>query len=94
MIKKQLIAAIVLTLLTAQSVHASVTVRYSNKDSQTHKMDVKISGNSKVVEFGGSRTTSLTIQGGDRADIKTSCGKVSLKTGDKIEIKNGCIKIK
>ena len=48
---KQSLAVLVLTLITLQSVHASVTLRYYNKDSQTHKMDVKISGSSKSVEW-------------------------------------------
>lgn len=93
--KKQIFAALVLIVLTAQSVHAAVTIRYYNKDSQTHKMDVKIAGSSRTVEFGSSRTSSVTIQGGSsKADIKTSCGTVTVEGGDNIEISNGCISVK
>lgn len=92
---KQFFAILLLAVLMTQSVQAAVSLRYYNKDSQTHKMDVKISGSSKTVTFGSSRSSSVTIQGGSSsADIKTSCGTVTVKSGDKIEIKKGCIKIK
>ena len=93
--KKQCLAIFALSALMAQNLHASVNIRYYNKDSQTHQMDVKISGSSKTVKFGGSQTSSVTIQGGSsKAEIKTSCGTVTVESGDNIEIKNGCIKVK
>lgn len=75
-------------------VEAAVTLRYENKDSKTHKMEVKISGSKKTVEFGSSRTSSVTIQGGSsECVIKTSCGEVKVKSGDRVIIKDGCIKV-
>lgn len=92
---KKLILAIIAVFFVTVFVSANVTIRYYNKDSKTHKMKVKISGSTKTVEFGGSRTTSLTIQGGsDECIIYTSCGEVKVKNGQSIEIKDGCIKIK
>lgn len=93
------LASLILTglfmLTLVATVDAAVTIRYYNKDSKTHKMTVKISGSSKTVEFGSSRTASVTIQGsGTEAEIETSCGKIKVKDGDNIEIKDGCITIK
>ncbi len=73
---------------------ASVYIKYSNKDSQTHKFKVKKNGSTSTVEFRGSTTGAATIQGSsDTAVIVTKCGEVTIKTNSKIEIKNGCIKI-
>tara|TARA_B100000678_G_C18081799_1_gene451032 strand:+ start:336 stop:626 length:291 start_codon:yes stop_codon:yes gene_type:complete len=75
-------------------VNAAVTIRYYNKDSKTHKFEVKIAGSSKTVEFGSSRTSTVTIQGGDdEAQIKTDCGWVTVKDDAHITIKDGCIEI-
>lgn len=91
--KKIFTLVLVLSMFSLAS-FANVTLRYYNKDSKTHKMDVKISGSSKTVEFGSSRTSSVTIQGGgNEAYIETSCGRIKVKDGDKIVIKNGCITI-
>lgn len=82
-------------LLFVFAAGAAVTLRYYNKDSKTHKFKVKISGSMKEVEFGSSRTASVTIQGGDtEAIIYCDCGEVKVKQGDNIEIKNGCITVK
>lgn len=87
-----IIAALVLTL--GINAFASVYIKYSNKDSETHKFQVKKNGSTSTVEFRGSTTGAATIQGsGDTAVIVTKCGKVTIKTNAKIEIKNGCIKI-
>ncbi|MFL5730789.1 MAG: hypothetical protein ACJ75J_14975 [Cytophagaceae bacterium] len=73
----------------------SVYLRYYNKDSKTYVYDVKIGGSTSKVEFGSSRTASVTIQGGgSSAVIKTNCGDVTVKDGDNIEIKDGCITVK
>ncbi len=91
--KKQ-IALSVFLLLATFSIHASVYLRYYNKDSKTYKFEVKIAGSTKTVEFGSSKTSSVTIQGGsEKAEIKTECGWVTVNDDDKIEIKDGCITI-
>jgi len=88
-----------LLLLTAlfvfiQVANAAVTLRYYNKDSKTYKFKVKIAGSTKTVEFGSSKTASVTIQGGDdECIIYTDCGEVKVTQGDKITIKDGCISI-
>lgn len=76
------------------SANASVYLRYYNKDSKTYKFEVKIAGSTKTVEFGSSRTSSVTIQGGsEKAEIKTECGWITVSDDDRIEIKDGCISI-
>ncbi|HPM33168.1 MAG TPA: hypothetical protein PLE16_01070, partial [Spirochaetota bacterium] len=63
--KKKIILLCSALLFSAAFLDAAVTIRYYNKDSSTHVMKVKISGSSKTVEFGSSRTSTVTIQGGD-----------------------------
>lgn len=78
----------------ASSVNAGIYIKYYNKDSKTHEFEVKTCGSKKSVEFGSSRTSSVTIQSGcDEAIIYTSCGEVKVKDGDKVTIKDGCITI-
>ncbi|GAA4277723.1 hypothetical protein [Aquimarina mytili] len=90
--KKLLIITCLLFGVIAQ---ANVNLRYYNKDSKTHKFEVKIAGSTKTVEFGSSRTASVTIQGGsEKAEIKTDCGWITVTNNSKIEIKDGCIVIK
>ncbi|MCX2743942.1 hypothetical protein OO013_08695 [Mangrovivirga sp. M17] len=80
--------------IISYSLFASVTIRYTNKDSKDYNMSVKIGGSSTKVKFSGSGTGSVTIQGGsDECVIMTSCGKVEVKSGDRITIQNGCIKV-
>lgn len=91
---KKITITAVLVLMFGINAFASVYIKYYNKDSATHKMAVKIGGSSKTVEFRGSTTGAVTIQGGgDSAVISTKCGDVTVKTNSKIEIKDGCIKI-
>ena len=80
-------------LLAASSVgHASVYLRYHNKDSKNHVFTVRIAGMTKTVEFGSSRTASVTIAGGsEEAEIQTACGWEKVKDGDNITIQDGCI---
>ena len=91
--KKALALAACMVFLVS-TLHAAVTIRFENKDSKTHKMEVKISGSKKTVEFAGSRTASVTIQGGStECVISTDCGDVTVKDGDRITIKDGCIEV-
>jgi hypothetical protein len=93
--KKRLFLTISTIFLVATMMEAAVTIRYYNKDSKSYTMKVKIAGSSKTVEFGSSRTASVTIQGGSsECVIETSCGSVTVKDGQTIEIVDGCIKIK
>jgi len=87
-----MICLVALTISFSTSVFGATTLRYYNKDSKSYTFDVKTCGNSTKVTFGSSRTASVTIQGCDKATIKTKCGSQEVKTGQKIEIKNGCIK--
>lgn len=92
---KKFLLTIVAFFLVVSVISANVTIRYYNKDSKTHKMTVKIAGSSKTVEFGSSRTASVTIQGGSsECVIETSCGSITVKDGATIEIVDGCIKVK
>jgi hypothetical protein len=81
-------------LLSATAAYAAVTVRYYNKDSVSHTYDAVCSGSKKTVEFGSSRTASVTIQGSGPCVVKTPHGDVSLSGGENIEIKDGKITIK
>ncbi len=86
-----------LTLIAAVAVaanlFAAVTIRYYNKDSKNYTFKVKIDGSYKEVTFDASKTSNVTIQGGDReVIIYTSCGEIKVKDGANIEIKDGCIK--
>ncbi len=96
--KKKLIFVTVILALVAgigYSAVKSVYIRYYNKDSKTYTYDVKIGGSTTKVEFGSSRTASVTIQGGgSSAVIKTNCGDVTINDGANIEIKDGCIIVK
>ena len=93
--KKKLFLSIAVFLLAVTFMSANVTIRYYNKDSKEHTMSVKIAGSSKTVTFGGSRTATVTIQGGSsECVIETSCGNITVKDGASIEIKDGCIIIK
>jgi hypothetical protein len=92
---KKFLLTIAAFFLAVSLISANVTIRYSNKDSKTHKMNVKIAGSSKTVEFGSSRTATVTIQGGSsECVIETSCGKITVKDGATIEIVDGCIQVK
>ena len=91
---KKIIATLLLTASFSSVALGAVTIRYYNKDSKAHKLNVQMDGNKKEVVFDGSKTSSVTIQGSGRVCIiETPCGKVEVKDGATIEIKDGCIKI-
>ncbi len=93
--KKKIALLSAALMLFVTTVNAGVYIRYYNKDSKTWKFDVKIGGSTRTVEFGSSRTASVTIQGGgESAEIKTECGWVTIDDDAHIEIKNGCITVK
>jgi hypothetical protein len=92
--KTKLILISFIFFIFAGQAKASVYIQYYNKDSKTYTFDVKIAGTTTKVEFGGSRTSSVTIQGGSsECIIYTSCGEVKLSNNVKITISNGCITI-
>jgi hypothetical protein len=93
--KNRFLSIIFLVFFVIYAASAAVSLRYYNKDSETHVFDVKIAGSSTKVEFGSSRTASVTIQGGsEEAIISCKCGDVKVKAGDNIEIEKGCVKVK
>jgi len=93
--KKILLVFTALMVMAISALQASVYIKYYNKDSKKYKFEVKIGGSTKTVEFGSSRTSQVTIQGGgEKAEIKTECGWVTIDDDSKIEIKDGCIIIK
>lgn len=81
------------TLMFAAQATAAVTVRYYNKDSKAHVASAVCSGSKKTVEFGSSRTASVTIQGSGPCKV-TLGNTVELKGGENIEIKDGKITVK
>ena len=91
---KKAFAMIVATAFLAGSASAGIYIKYYNKDSKNHEWKVKTCGSEKSVEFGSSRTSSVTIQSGcDEAVIYTDCGEITVHDGDKVTIKDGCITI-
>lgn len=91
---KKILVLLLLTVSFSSVAMSAVTIRYYNKDSKAHKLNVQMDGNKKEVVFDGSKTSSVTIQGSGRVCIiETACGKVEVKDGATIEIKDGCIKI-
>ena len=93
--KKNIVLGAFALLLTASTAFSAVTIRYYNKDSKAHTLEVAIDGSMKEVTFDGSKTSSVTIQGGARECwIVTSCGRVKVADGANIEIKDGCITVK
>lgn len=92
--KRQLVLLSFILLMFSGQSKASVYIQYYNKDSKSYTFEVKIAGTKTTVEFGGSRTSSVTIQGGSsECIVYTSCGEVKLTDNIKITISNGCITI-
>lgn len=76
------------------NVASAFTIRYYNKDSQKHTMEVRSNGSTQKIEFSSSATSSASVQtSASEVEIKTSCGWVKVKDGAKITIKDGCITI-
>lgn len=76
------------------NVASAFTIRYYNKDSQKHTMEVRSNGSTQKIEFSSSTTSSASVQtSASEVEIKTSCGWVKVKDGAKITIKDGCITI-
>lgn len=76
------------------NVASAFSIRYYNKDSKDHKMEVRTNGSTKSIEFRSSTTGSSSVQtSADTIEVKTSCGWVTVEDGDKITIKDGCITI-
>ena len=81
-------------MFLAVNIVSAYSVRYYNKDSKSYKMDVKVNGSTKTIEFKASTTSTASVStSSDKIEIKTECGWVEVKNGSKIEIKNGCISI-
>lgn len=79
--------------MIAQAANA-FSVKYYNKDSKKHVMEVKSNGSTQKVEFNSSTTGRASIQtSASEVEIKTDCGWVKVKNDAKITIKDGCIKI-
>ncbi len=71
-----------------------LSVRYCNKDSKTYKLEVKINGESRTIEFRSSTTGTANVSlDGDKIEIKTECGWITVQDGDKVIIKDGCFTI-
>ncbi len=91
----KLLFTLVCLFAISLSLNANVYLKYYNKDAKKWTFEVKIGGSTKKVEFGASKTSSVTIQGAyEEAEIETECGWVTVHDDDRIEIKDGCITIK
>lgn len=89
---KRSLLIILITVLFASTTYASVTLNYTNKDARTHRFQITFCGKTKMVTFGGKKSSSVKIRGNcDKLIIRTSCGVVSVYSGDSIKIENGCI---
>jgi hypothetical protein len=90
-LKKLLLSVAFLLVVNLAS---AFTIKYYNKDSKNHTMEVRSNGSTQKVEFTSSTSGSTSIQtSASEVEIKTSCGWVKVKDGAKISIKDGCIKI-
>ncbi len=83
-----------LVALFVVNIASAFTIRYYNKDSKKHTMEVRSNGSTQKIEFNSSTTSSASVQtSASEVEIKTECGWVKVKDGAKITIQNGCIKI-
>lgn len=91
---KKLLLSLAAGLLFSIGAQATVYLKYYNNDSESYTFEVKIGGSTTEVDFKGSTTSSVTIQGGsEECEIKTECGWQKVEDDDKITIKDGCISI-
>lgn len=73
---------------------SAFTIKYYNKDSKNHTMEVKSNGSTQKVEFRSSTSASTSIQtSASVVKIKTSCGWGEVEDGDKVTIKDGCVNV-
>ncbi len=85
------LTAVCLFILNAAN---AFSIRYYNKDSKKHTMEVRSNGSTQKIEFSSSTTSTASVQtSASEVEIKTECGWVKVKDGAKITIQNGCIKI-
>jgi hypothetical protein len=91
---KKLALSLLFVAGAAGVAHAAVTVRYYNKDSQSHTFQAVCSGAKHELKVSGSTTGSSTIQGSAPCKVTHAGGVVELKGGEQIEIKDGAIKVK
>lgn len=92
--KRNVFLSVLMLFIFSGIARSSVYIKYYNADSKTYTWDVKIAGVMTKVEFGGSRTSSVTIQGGSSdCIIYTPCGEFKVSNDMKITIKNGCISV-
>lgn len=83
-----------LAFIFLANVASAFTIKYYNKDSKNHTMEVKSNGSTQKVEFNSSTSGSTSIQtSASEVEIKTSCGWVKVKDGAKVVIKDGCITV-
>ena len=85
---------IMLLFVMITQIVSAFSVRYYNKDSKTYKWEVKINGNIRSIEFRSSTAGTASVSlSGDKIEIKTDCGWVTVQDGDRIVIKDGCVTI-
>jgi len=85
---------ITITMLIASTTVYSFSVSYSNKDSKSYKMDVKLNGTTRPIEFkSGTNGTASVSMSASNVEIKSSCGWTKVDDGDKVFIKGGCLKV-
>jgi hypothetical protein len=83
-----------LAFIFLANVASAFTIKYYNKDSKNHTMEVKSNGSTQKVEFRSSTSGSTSIQtSASVVEIKTSCGWIKVKDGAKVTIKDGCITV-
>ena len=91
--KMLMLLTAIAVMFSASVAFAAVTVRYYNTDSKAYEWEATCSGSSKTVEFGASRTASVTIQGSGPCTVHTPNGDVKLSGGEKIKIEDATITI-
>lgn len=83
-----------LAFLFLANVASAFTIKYYNKDSKNHTMEVRSNGSTQKIEFNSSTSGSTSVQtSASEIEIKTSCGWVKVKDGAKVTIKDGCVTV-
>lgn len=87
-------ALLSLAFIFLANIASAFTIKYYNKDSKNHTMEVRSNGSTQKVSFNSSTSGSTSIQtSASEVEIKTSCGWVKVKDGAKVTIKDGCITV-